>query len=132
MGELSILGQTVVLLVLFQLKHFAADFPLQTDYMLRKTRRDWSFAAPLAVHCAIHAAITLVIVLAVNPALWWLVILDFVTHFAMDRAKAGPRYLGRFNDSTSPSYWNCFGLDQMVHHLTHYYIIWELISSTNP
>ena len=124
----STLEQVLVLLVVFQVKHYLADFPLQREYMLRKTLASWAFFVPLFVHCVVHATFTLAICLVVNPSLWWLSLVDFVTHFTMDRIKAGPRYLGRFNDMSKPSYWNCFGFDQMVHHLTHYFMIWVLVT----
>lgn len=120
-----------LLLVLFQVKHFLADYVFQNVYMLQKSRAGWDFAPPLAIHCGVHAAMTLAIVLWWNPACWWLAILDFAVHFTMDRIKAGPRYLGRFSDLTSKSYWVAFGFDQMVHHLTHIYIIWVLYTSTH-
>jgi hypothetical protein len=120
----------ISLLVLYQIKHFLADFVLQNVWMLQKSRADWSFFMPLTIHCGIHAAATLIIALFVNPSLWWLGALDFVVHFAMDRLKAGPKYLGRWNDMRSRGYWVCFGLDQMVHHLTHFYICWMLASTT--
>lgn len=121
--------QTVfLLLVIFQIKHFVADFPLQRPYMLRKFSPGWEFVLPLSLHCAVHALFTLAIVLVFAPALWWLSILDFVAHFVMDRIKAGPRYLGRFNDISRTGYWVSFGLDQMVHHLTHFYIVWMIVT----
>lgn len=118
-----------ILLVVFQIKHFVADFPLQNRYMLQKKRTDWSFIPPLATHCAIHALLTLAIVCCVEPRLWWVAFVDFVVHFTMDRIKAGPRYLGRYSDVSKPSFWISLGLDQMVHHLTHLWVIWMLIMS---
>lgn len=97
--------------------------------MLRKFSPGWEFAAPLALHCFVHASITLAIILAFKPSLWWLAAVDFVVHFLMDRIKAGPRYLGRFNDISRTSYWVAFGFDQMVHHLTHFYIVWVIATS---
>ena len=120
---------TFTLLVVFQLKHFVADFPLQNHYMLQKKKSDWSFVPPLALHCAIHGGLTLIIVCLVQPQLWWLSIFDFVIHFTMDRIKAGPRYLGRFHDVSKTSFWIALGFDQMVHHLTHLWIIWMLVAS---
>ena len=79
--------------------------------------------------------------------------LDFCAHFVMDRIKAGPDYLGRFKPLAAEEYGRCkfviatevdapervdfakkrirgnkyfwwsLGLDQMVHHLTHYAIV---------
>lgn len=116
-----------ILLIIFQVKHFLGDFPLQHVYMLRKTRPDWSFAIPLALHCSVHGAMTLAILLALKPDLWWLALVDFVSHFIMDRLKSGPKYLGRFNDKDRSAYWNAFGIDQMTHHLTGFYIIWLIV-----
>lgn len=117
------------LLIFFQVKHFFADFVFQNVWMLQKARPGWNFVAPLAIHCGIHAAATFVVVLFVNPSLWWLGILDFGVHFLMDRFKAGPKYLGRFTDVRSKVYWIAFGFDQLVHHLTHLFIAWYLALS---
>lgn len=37
------LGFAFLLLVIYQVKHFLADFPLQREYMLRKTDASWGF-----------------------------------------------------------------------------------------
>lgn len=125
--ELNICFQ---LLVLYQFKHFIADFPLQLNYMVfRKTSPNWDFLWPLISHSAVHGAFTFAICLYYNPKLWWLSIVDLVLHFVADRLKSSPKYLGRFNDLSKPYYWWCFGLDQMIHHLTHIYIIYEIVRS---
>jgi Protein of unknown function (DUF3307) len=116
-----------ILLIVFQIKHFVADFPLQREYMLKKTVASWGFVAPLSLHCLVHAVFTLLIVMTIRPSLWWLSIVDFVVHFVMDRIKSGPNYLGRFNDRDKPGFWNALGFDQMVHHLTGFAMIWLLI-----
>ncbi len=116
-----------VLMIVFSLKHFIADFPLQRNYMLQKVAASWAFFLPLATHCAVHAAITLVICLAYKPELYWLAAVDFVIHFFMDRIKSGPRYLGRFNDIHKDSFWISLGFDQLVHHLTNIYLVYLLL-----
>lgn len=116
-----------VLLVMFQVKHFIADFPLQREYMLKKRLPGWAFVVPLAIHCSVHAFLTLLICLFVNPFLWWLAIVDFIVHFVMDRIKSGPQFLGRFDDHSKAGFWNSLGFDQMVHHLTHIGIIYYLV-----
>ncbi len=132
METVSALGYTFLLLTIYQVKHFIADFPLQREYMLRKTRAGWDFAPPLAVHCAVHAMLTLIIIGIFAPTLWWLAMLDFVVHFIMDRIKSGPKYLGRYNNLHKPAFWSCLGFDQMVHHLTHFYIVFELVTYRFP
>jgi hypothetical protein len=154
------------LLLIYQAKHFLADYVLQAHpFFIGKFRKGWGFAWPLAVHCGIHAAFTATI------ALWWgahavlalsLAWLDFGVHFVMDRLKAGEKYLGRWKALSGKEYvaaaraldsgqadhpqddtpalarralrgntmfWQCLGLDQAVHHLTHYAIIWTLLAS---
>lgn len=107
----------VLLFVIFQLKHFLADYPLQTLFpsMLGKfLERGW--AKPLAVHCLVHAAFTAAI------ALWFLtyayhyrhpwtelqVLLvagfDFGAHFIMDRVKAAPHLMGRWKALSKADY----------------------------
>lgn len=127
-NTLAILQFTFVLLVIFQFKQYLADFPLQRQYMLTgKVQKGWNFIFPLAIHCSIHATLTLLIMLFADPRLWWLCFVDFVVHFTMDRIKSSPNLLGRFNDVHKAAFWNCLGFDQTVHHLTHYFIIYTVI-----
>ena len=95
--------------------------------MLKKIRPDWDFVAPLALHCAVHAGMTLVICLIVRPQMWWLCLVDFTLHFFTDRLRSGPRYLGRYNDVNKSVFWWILGFDQMVHHFCHILIIWWLL-----
>lgn len=114
----------VLLLVIFQFKHFLADYPLQNAYMLGKFKPT-GWVLPLSAHCAWHFGFTLLIVLVWtgSPVLAVLLgLMDFVIHFTMDRIKASPNMLGKYKH-TEAKFWYALGLDQMVHHLTHYLII---------
>jgi len=146
------------LLIIFQLKHFFADYPLQNEYMLGKFKEEgWIF--PLASHCGVHALFTFIISLLFVEfhASVWLALFDFVVHFTMDRVKASPEMLGKYKALTKKEFINCklainssenidlmkemaedkldsnkkfwwsLGLDQGVHHLTHYIIIGILL-----
>ena len=118
-----------VLLVVFQIKHLIGDYILQTSWMvIGKGKPGLAFVAPLSIHVIIHALTTLAIVYVVNPSLWPLAVFDFVVHFTMDRIKSAPGLLGRFRDMTKSSFWIPLGVDQMVHHLTHYAIIYWLLT----
>lgn len=120
---------TFVLLIVFHIKHFLADFPLQFNFMLKyKVSATWNFVIPLSLHCLMHSSFTFIICLVIDPAYWWLALVDFSIHFLMDRLKAGPRYLGRFNDPQKSSFWISLGFDQMIHHLTDILIIWILVT----
>lgn len=115
-----------ILLILFQIKHFLADYPFQGKYMLGKFKDGWDWVIPLLTHTFVHFLFTLGICLLVNPSLWWLALVDMGIHFCMDRIKAGKKFLGRFKIEDKKFWW-ALGFDQMVHHLTHYFVIYMLI-----
>lgn len=121
------LTRIFTLLVVFQLKHFLADFPLQVQYMFGKFKTGTEWILPLTCHAAVHGTLTLAIVCAFGrPDLARLALFDFGIHFSMDRIRASPYLLGRF-PSTTRYFWWTLGLDQMVHHLTNYFVIWNLV-----
>lgn len=132
------------LLVLFQLKHFIADYPLQTPYMLGKFKSGYDWVLPLSTHCLVHAVFTFLISIYFTWDLYHSLIysaLDFFIHFLIDRIKASPNLLGRYKPLTAETYpsstqlqrkhnsyfWYSLGLDQGVHHLTHYVIIYLIM-----
>lgn len=132
-----------ILLVLFQFKHFLADYPLQTEYMLGKFKPGREYILPLLAHSSVHGALTLLICWIFGP-LWLasaLGLLDMGIHFAVDRLKASPKLFGRFKilageefasatekqKRENKYFWWALGFDQTVHHLTHYVIILALI-----
>ncbi len=139
------LALVLAFLVAFQVKHFVADYPLQGRYMLGKFRQDWGFVTPLLAHVGVHAVGTFLITcwFGVVQALC-LALFDAVIHFTMDRLKASKSYLGRFKPLTADTaptatseqwrsntfFWWSLGLDQAVHHLTHYaviaYVLWRM------
>ena len=106
------------LVAVFSLKHFVADFILQTGWIAlgKDCRDDW--AKPLAAHVAIHAALALAIILVVAPRLWWLALVDLAIHFVIDRGKTLAGRWGRWGPDNA-RYWWLFGLDQLLHQLTN-------------
>lgn len=116
-----------VILALFQLKHFIADYPLQGTYMLGKFKGGWEWVKPLLAHVAVHAVFTTTIVSFFRPSLWWLGLLDAFIHFTMDRIKASPNLLGRFKPDNKYFWW-ALGFDQMVHHLTDLLVVFLLFT----
>jgi len=124
----TVLLDFFALLVLFQVKHFLADFPLQGKYMLGKFKGGWGWVLPLTAHALVHATFTALICFWFSDLtkMWFLPVIDFTVHFVQDRIKASPNLLGRWKPD-SKYFWWALGQDQMVHHLTHYYIIWILL-----
>lgn len=131
----------VTLSAIMALKHFLADFPLQTGYMVTGKGKKANWLLPLVCHCAVHGAFTLVVALLIRPEYYWLALVDFAIHFVMDRIKAAPNLLGRYKQlaaSEFPSatakqirdnhyFWWSLGLDQMVHSLTNLLIVFLLL-----
>ena len=109
----------VTVYLAFAVKQLVADYFLQTAWMVhgKGAERDW--VIPLAAHAGIHAAGTLLIVLAVRPSFWWLAAVDFVLHFAIDRGKAlAVRRLGY--SVMDSGFWWAIGSDQALHQVTHF------------
>jgi len=98
--------EMLTLLIIYQIKHFLADYPMQTQYMLGKFKdKDW--VVPLAAHSAVHAWFTLLIVWIYTSDLMLamgLSGLDFAVHFSMDRVKASSKLLGRFKAISPETY----------------------------
>lgn len=138
------------LLILFQIKHFLCDYPLQRPWMLGKFKEKGWFA-PLACHALTHAVFTQLILMVCGKLqdFAYLILVDFIFHFIIDRVKASPNLLGKFNYlskeefrvlktyretsfiqrkfSDNTAAWFFLGFDQMLHHLTHYFIIWKIL-----
>lgn len=122
--------------------------------MLGKFKSGNGWILPLAAHCSVHALFTLVICLFfdVKKALIFAAF-DFIIHFIMDRIKASPKLLGQFHALSrmefifitemrkqgvtdfkqwrichNKIFWMSLGFDQMVHHLTHYFIIYKILN----
>lgn len=132
-----------VLLVLFQIKHLVIDFIVQLNdaSSIKKFNcKGWFF--PLLRHAGDHAIGTAIIALIVfsfysgTLSLWcvfWAIklgLLDLIIHFTMDRIKASPYMLGKFK-YPSKEYFYSLGVDQTVHHLTHYLLIAILYALTH-
>lgn len=111
--------QILIIYLLFRLKQLTCDFFFQTSWMaLKKGKALPEGALPLISHCAVHAAGTLIIMLVAMPALWWLAVVDFLIHAAIDRTAAVLRLRMGWTPDKSPFWW-AIGVDQEAHNLTH-------------
>ena len=110
-------GLLVGWMLLLTVKHIIADFVLQTAWMAygKDQRKGW--ALPLLVHCLIHLAVALVLILIVAPGFWFVAFIDFIIHIIVDRAKGiCSSSFGMTPDH--PWFWTLIGIDQALHHLT--------------
>ncbi|HXT09631.1 MAG TPA: DUF3307 domain-containing protein [Roseiarcus sp.] len=108
----------IAALVIFLAKHLVADFFLQTAWMANGKEQPTGWFAPLLAHVLVHTAATALIFAILAPAYIWMAAVDFVVHFAIDRAKG---LLNRAFDTgpTKTGFWWLIGIDQTLHHLTH-------------
>ena len=104
-------------MVVFAVKHVVGDFLLQTSWMAtgKDSRTGW--ALPLLAHCAVHGALSVGLLLALAPRLWWLGLVDFALHLVIDRAKGF--CVATFQVTSDHQwFWWLIGIDQALHHLT--------------
>lgn len=120
-------GLLVGLLVWLQVKHYVADYLLQTPWILSgKGHLDRPGGY---VHAAIHMAGT-------APALIYaglggglvatLLAAEFAVHFTIDHCKA-LEARARPQSPTSARFWAIHGADQLAHHLTYAAILFVVM-----
>lgn len=116
------------LLVVYQLKHFVADYLLQGTYMLGKFKlHGWE--RPLFAHASVHGVITLFVAsMVVSPDMAAiLAVCDMSIHFVVDRLKVV--FSRDYDSKTDKEFWWLLGLDQMAHHFTHYVLIYVMYTN---
>lgn len=125
-----ILVNILLLYLAFRAKQVICDFFLQTGWMAltKEAAQTREGLKALAVHAGIHAAFTFTLVVIFAPTLWWLGIVDFFVHGAIDRAKASIVFKNSWSYKNY-QYWWAMGVDQEAHNLTHVvYIILIVLS----
>lgn len=120
------LGMLCLLYLAFRTKQLLCDYVLQSAWMALGKARETGWLAPLAVHAALHASGTLLIVLIFAPALWWLGVVDFILHAAIDRAKVVVLRRRQWTPKHR-FYWWAYGLDQEAHNLSHFAYILAIL-----
>ncbi len=120
--------EILALLLLFQIKHWYADFKIQT-YMQTVKKGVW--LDPIGIsHSLDHAVATLVVLMIfslMHPlgagAIVLLALIEGVIHYAIDYIKV--KY--GCKDNTKPLFWNQFGLDQLAHQVTYLAMVGYLL-----
>ena len=111
-----------ILLALFGIKHFIADFLMQYEYMLREKG---TYGADGGIHhAALHATFTLwILVFVVGNANLAIVLslVDMVAHYHIDWAK---QQLNKGLSTADRMFWVWMGADQGLHYLTYIGIIY--------
>ena len=110
-----------ILLALFGIKHFVADFLMQFSYMIREKG---IYGATGGVHHAlVHASFTFLILVFFCSSADEIIALsfaDFVLHYHIDYFK---QHLNKGLTPADRKFWIWLGLDQALHYLTYVGII---------
>jgi hypothetical protein len=118
------LNVLVVLLSGFEVKHFVADYLLQTGWMIAQKG---NLAAPGGyAHAGLHvlgSAIVLFLARVPLPALLGLIAAEFVVHYGLDYAKVNYGR-GIDPDEDAARFWALHGLDQLFHQITYVVMIY--------
>jgi hypothetical protein len=111
----------LVLLALFGIKHFLADYVFQTPKMLEEKGTYGAFGG--LQHAYVHGLLTGFVLLPVVPSLLVickLAIIDGIIHYHVDWTK---KQMSSHYTIADKEFWFWFGLDQTLHYLTYIGII---------
>ena len=120
--------EILILLLLFQIKHWYADFMIQS-YMQTVKKGVW--LDPIGIsHSLDHVVTTMVLLCLFNffipiPALTiiLLALAEGIIHYTIDYVKV--RYGSK--DLMKPRFWQQFGLDQLAHQICYIAMVWYLL-----
>jgi hypothetical protein len=115
----------IVAIIVFGIKHFIADFLLQTPYMLGKFYAPPHCYKPLSAHCSVHVVFALMLFsvpMSLHPSAmsdyWGLVIsllaYEFVAHFLVDITKSQLTRIKNLRPADK-MFWVLIGIDQFLH-----------------
>jgi hypothetical protein len=119
----------LTLFTAFILKHFIADFPLQSQRMVDEKGTYGKEGG--IIHAGIHGWFTMLIITLFYVTTGWDItaasiigalcgLLDMIIHYHVDWAKMR---LGRGLTPQDRCFWTLLGVDQMLHYLTYVLII---------
>jgi hypothetical protein len=113
-------------LVILQLKHFVADFVLQTPYQFLNKGK---YGHPGGIiHAGIHALGSVLAFFVITPSLALglvIVIGEFVAHYHIDWAKENTTRVKQWVFPQAEFWWT-FGADQALHQFTYIAIVGTL------
>jgi hypothetical protein len=120
--------EILLLLLFLQVKHWYADFVIQT-YMQTVKKGVWLHPIGIS-HSIDHAYCSMIVLfifsLFVPVSLIYVLILPFfegVVHYIIDFVKV--KY--GCKDNTKPLFWNQFGMDQLAHQLCYLIMVFILL-----
>jgi hypothetical protein len=121
MDAITELQAALLVFFILQVKHFIADFVLQTDQMVREKG---IYGAQQGIyHSLIQSAGTFLAFCWIHPALGVATaFLDFLAHYHIDWAKININKKYSYTPADH-KFWFWLGLDQLAHQLTYIFLV---------
>lgn len=113
------------------IKHFIGDFPLQMFPWIYQNKGCYLHPAGI-VHAGIHGIGTFIVLsffIDINTSII-LATVDMLLHYHIDWAKMNLSRHYDLNPNNSEWFWVLLGLDQLLHHLTYFVIIYYAFKYT--
>lgn len=105
-------------------KHFVCDFPLQAFSWLYLNKGKYLHPGGIT-HAAIHSAGTMLVLSPfLGLAAWKFALVDLLVHYHIDWAKMNLTRKHDLKPDNSEWFWILLGLDQWLHGLTYFAIIY--------
>jgi hypothetical protein len=123
----SLAFSIILAMLVFEIKHFLADFVLQTYDQVRN--KGYYMHPAGLIHAGTHilGSVPALLILTRAPIpIAILLLSEFLLHYHTDWAKARLDAHLRLNDQ-SALYWTIFGTDQLVHQLTYVGLIYAAV-----
>ena len=122
-------NSVVLILGLFIIKHFIADYPLQhaRHYTVKGTYGEWGGIE----HALIHGAFTAVILAVFVPLdlVLKMTAVDVIIHYHVDWAKMNVNRHFNWGATTHNEFWISLGVDQLLHYLTYLGIVYYICTT---
>lgn len=119
------MSEPVLILLALTVKHFICDFPLQAHPWQYRNKGTYLHPGGL-FHAFIHYAGTTIALSFFAP--WTVAVtlgsLDGLLHYHIDYAKMKLGAVYNLKPDNSEWFWILLGLDQLLHYLTYFLIVW--------
>jgi len=113
------------------IKHFICDFPLQAYPWIYLNKGKYLHPGGIC-HAAIHGLGTLLVLAPfIGAAAITYALIDMLVHYHIDWAKMNLTRRHDLKPDNSEWFWILLGIDQLLHHLTYFAIIFYAFSYIN-
>ncbi len=111
------------------IKHFICDFPLQAHPYLYSHKHEYGHLGGV-LHAGIHGLGTAIVLICFGCSsglILSIVALDILAHYHIDYCKMKTGKIYNLKPDNSEWFWILLGLDQLLHFLTYYFIVTEML-----